>query len=123
MPSLDSLHDGNQQSWSNVSYSWKSQKSINFMGEGRTSMSARSNEMITFLEKLTMCEAFCKVFGHGRTFGTAENLCFVGNKKVYLKHYTHEKIKKSDAFASEVRTSMSPRSNENATFLKSYRCI
>ena len=84
-------------------------------------MSPRSNEMTTFFEKLSMYKAFCKVFGHGWT--VVGLVCPLKTKvvwppKVCLKRYTREKVKKSDAFAWEVRTSMSPRSNENTTFFQ-----
>ena len=84
-------------------------------------MSPRSNEMTTFFEKLTMYETFCKVFGHGWTVvGLREPLKteFFGAQKMCLTRYTREKVKNSDAFAWEVRTSMSPRCTEITTYFE-----
>lgn len=104
------------KSWLNAWYIRKSLKTnIDFVREGRTSMSPRLYEITIFFEKWNLYLAFCKVFRRSPNLGTAENKCFLV-KKVWSKLFSHEKVKKSDAFAREVRTSMSPHLNENAIF-------
>ena len=77
-----------------VIHSKKWKNSIDFVREGRTSMSPRSHEMNIFFEKWRMYLAFCRVLGRGWTCGAGENLGFLVQKSVSKMLYTWKRQKK-----------------------------
>ena len=81
-------------------------------------MSPRSSEKHIIFEKLRMYHAVCMVVWRVPTWGAGEKSISWLQKRSPKRYTRKNVLKKSNGFAWEVRTSMSPRSNEIATFFE-----